>query len=262
MGWIEGLLTSGPLLAVGVILFVVLAASRELGGLMHRYIIGRKSKAEGSDAEVGLILSGVVGLLSLLIGFTFSLAVTRYEARREQVTAEANAIETAFTRAQLLEEPSRAQMSSLLRAYAETRLRYGLATETEQPRLVTASRAQRRALAIAVVEATRSGKAPAAGNLMIQALDDVVDRGVDREGALAAHIPMKVLLVLLFYVTAAAMVLGYALQAHRGRHRVATAVLFLLQALALSTILDLDRPRGGSIVVSQEPLAALLQDLR
>jgi hypothetical protein len=262
MGWIETLLTSGPLAAVGVVLFVTLVAAREAGGWLHRLINRRGGPAEGSDAEVGLILSGVVGLLSLLIGFTFSLSLTRYETRREQVTAEANAIETAFTRAQLLEAAPRAQLSAMLRAYAETRLKYGLAAEAEREPFSDASRAQRRALTIAAVEAARTAPTPAAGGLLIQAMDDLSDQGVERDGTLATHVPMQVLLVLLVYVVAAAMVLGYALQAHKGRHRVATAVLFLLQALALVTILDLDRPRGGFITVSQAPLEAVADDLR
>lgn len=258
---IEWALANWPLPVVGVLLAVVLCGARELGGLAHRRLNPEAEARAAHAAETGFILTSVIGLLSLLIAFTFNLALTRYEARRALVAAEANAVDTAFQRAQLLDDPARKQVSDLVRAYGRTRLQYGLADEAHKPSLLAASRAQRRVLARTVFEAVRPEPARPAAALLIPAINEIAMRGVDREAALSARIPDRVMLLLLWYAVAAAATLGYALESTRGRHRVATGMLFLLLAVTIATMLDLDRPRSGLIVISQEPMRQVLDEI-
>src|SRR5262249_53004306 len=72
-------------------------------------------KADGHD----YILSAVLGLLALLTGFTFSLAIGRFEVRRDLVLQQANALGTAYLRTQLLPEPHRTRLSGLIREYTD-----------------------------------------------------------------------------------------------------------------------------------------------
>ncbi|MCE2988033.1 MAG: hypothetical protein LW830_09285 [Phenylobacterium sp.] len=74
-----------------------------------------------SQAGEGLIATSMVGLLSLLIAFTFSLALARHELRRTLVVEEANAIGVAYMRAQLLKEPYRSDLSNVIISYAQVR---------------------------------------------------------------------------------------------------------------------------------------------
>jgi hypothetical protein len=103
-----------PIWATGLVLLaVVILASRT--GIRLR--AGNASNEDG-----GYILSAALGLLALLIGFTFSLALSRYEMRTDLVLQEANAIGTTYLRAQLAPEPFRSQLQTLVRRYLDARL--------------------------------------------------------------------------------------------------------------------------------------------
>ena len=82
------------------------------------YWTGRKVRKEGEqDTQVYTILAAILGLLGLLLAFTFSMAAARYDVRRNLVVQESNAIGTAYLRTQMLPEPHRTQISDLLRVY-------------------------------------------------------------------------------------------------------------------------------------------------
>lgn len=89
--------------------------------LRQRRNLAPDVEAEDANQE-GYVVSAVMGLLALLIGFTFSLAIDRFDTRRERVLMEANAIETTYLRAQLLDEPHRARISRLLVRYTDLSL--------------------------------------------------------------------------------------------------------------------------------------------
>src|SRR4051795_2617372 len=82
--------------------------------------LGRRG--DGHSTNIGTLESATVGLLALIIGFTFSMALSRFEARRDAVVQEANAIGTTALRARFLPEPYRAESLKLLRDYTQVRL--------------------------------------------------------------------------------------------------------------------------------------------
>ena len=86
----------------------------------------RRRKATGSglatDNQEGYIVSGVLGLLALMLGFTLAMAVDRFDTRRVLVLQDANAIGTTYLRAQLLDEPHRSRISRLLVDYTDNRI--------------------------------------------------------------------------------------------------------------------------------------------
>ncbi len=126
---------------VGIVLFAVQVLAREAGGWVRRLIAGSADARAEDASDKGLILSGVLGLLALMIAFTFSLAMNRYEARRNLVVAEANAIGTAEMRVQILASPQGAGLARRLHAYARTRLQFGLASAEEKPTFARSSAA-------------------------------------------------------------------------------------------------------------------------
>ena len=85
-------------------------------------IIGILQTTTEVKGQESYVVSAVLGLLALLLAFTFSLATDRFEARRVLVLEESNAIGTAFLRTQLLGEPHRARLSQLLIEYTDNRI--------------------------------------------------------------------------------------------------------------------------------------------
>jgi len=120
MNALSRFLADQQLWIVGLSLFILMVTVRSLVERIRR----RRSSAVGaglSQAGEGLIATSMVGLLSLLIAFTFSLALSRHELRRTLVVEEANAIGVAYMRAQLLQEPYRTDLSNVIVSYAQVR---------------------------------------------------------------------------------------------------------------------------------------------
>jgi hypothetical protein len=97
---------------------------------------------------------------------------------------------------------------------------------------------------------------------LMDAMNDSFDLASARVAMRQAHIPDRVLAILLLYAFLSAVMLGYILSANGRPHRIATAMLLALMTLALIVILDLDRPRTGAILVSQQPMIDLKASLR
>jgi hypothetical protein len=246
-----------PVWADGVAIFMLLIVATQLGGLLR----ARRAQASGEDETY--VLSAAVGLLGLLIGFTFSLALSRYEQRRELVLQEANAIGTLYLRADLTPQPFRGQLQALERSYVDARL--ALARAGEDPAAIT--RAERDAETLqgrlwrTAMAAVPQITPPITASLLVASLNDTIDLAASRKAALSARLPASVLAVLIVYAAISAAIVGYVVGGTGGRPRISAVILFALTTLAITLILDLDRPRTGSIVVSQAPLVDLKQSI-
>jgi uncharacterized membrane protein/uncharacterized membrane protein (Fun14 family) len=250
----EVVLNQTPLWLISILFFVGLMIAKTLGGWF-----GAKGSAEASSYDH--ILSGVMGLLALLIAFTFGMALDRYETRRELVVAEANAIGTAAMRVGLLDPPREARLAELYRRYAETRLRYGLAGAAEKPSHEAASSELGDRIQTETLEAVRPIRETPLAAVIVTSVNDVQDLRAAREAAIASQLPATVVVSVGVYALVAAGLLGAALGAAGRAHRTMSALLFGLLTLALAMVLDLDRPRRGVIQVSQEPMARLVASL-
>src|SRR5688572_6962231 len=106
------------LLIASVILGMLLVAALAGWIVRRRVSPGRvDNEREIADAQLGYLIAAMLGNLALLLAFTFSVALDRYESRRRLAIEEANAIGTSYLRAQLLEEPHRTRISNILVAY-------------------------------------------------------------------------------------------------------------------------------------------------
>lgn len=246
------LLETTPLFIIGLVILALMLAGVELGYRGQGWLRRNKDRTEAGKGGQDHLLSAVLGLLALLLGFTFSMALDRYEARRDLVLQEANAIGTTWLRTRLLEEPNRAAMSGLLRAYVDARLAWSetgaskadlAQTEALQQKLWTVTGA-----------AMRTDPSPQLSRGVMDAMNQSFDLASARTAARLAHIPGHVLGILLLFAALSAVMLGYILADNGKPHRIATMLLLVLLTLALVAILDLDRPRSGGIQVSQQPL--------
>jgi hypothetical protein len=198
----------------------------------------------------------VLGLLALLIGFTFSLALARFETRRELVVSEANAMGTTWLRFDLLDAEPRDRARQLMKQYAAARLAYGLADSTED--IAGTSQRADELKAASWKEITtdlmplRTTPFP---QLLLALANEMIDIAGERTAAAAAHVPDRLFGTLALYCFVAAGLTGYL----RGRYRTATTLVFLLVVLALGLVADLDAPTKGLVRVPQEPIAAFIR---
>lgn len=247
--------TSLPPWALSLALLVLMVIGREAGYALNRVRLSR-GHADGDDSKVDFALGAVLGLLALLIGFTFSLALERYETRRTLVVSEANAMGTTWLRFDLLEPDARDKTRDLMRQYASARLAYGLADSTERQ-----AEASKRADDIQVrlwgeiVTAVTPYRSTAFPQVLLNPANEMIDLAGERKAAAAAHVPARLMGTLAVYCIVAAGLTGYL----RGSFRSATTLVFVLVALALGLVVDLDLPNKGLIHVPQEPIADFIR---
>lgn len=253
-----------PLIAIGLGIFFLLVIAMEIGLRWQRLGARGGAKPTKLAPVPDHLFTAMLGLLALLLGFTFSLALNRYEDRRALVVAEANALGTAFLRAQLLEPVSSKALESSLYRYAQLRVDWSERAEAGQddPRMASLQSQ----IWSEVGRAIRTDPSPQLTRGLMDAVNESFDLAASRAAARGAHIPGAVLEILCLSAVLAALMLGYTIAASGGasgtRHRPAALLLLLLLALALTMIFDLERSVSGTIQVSQEPLKALLSSMR
>ena len=104
------------LLTIFLVALAAILVALEIG-----HWLGVRATGKGGD-NISTLEGAVIGLLALMVGFTFAMALSRFEARRDAILAEANAIGTTALRARLLPEPRRKEVLGLLRDYVKIRL--------------------------------------------------------------------------------------------------------------------------------------------
>ena len=252
-------LALAPLWVIGLVIFGGLTAAVMIGKTVGRHQNAETPRKGGEDAESGdqaITLSSVLGLLALLVAFTFSIALDRFDTRRANVLLEANAIGTTYLRAQLLEQPHRARISKLLTDYTDARL--AVATVSAGPRqraLLATSDRLIVDLWAATVAASPSMRPYGFSHSFLDTMNNLIDMDAARKASRQAHVPAAVFLALFLYQFVAAAVISYVVGGRTSRR---TAwVLLGLFGLLLVLIIDIDRPTSGVITESQEPMLQL-----
>ena len=249
-------LNNAPLFWLGVVLFAAMIAAASIG----RYLRMRTSATETKDDKhEGYIVSAVLGLLALLTGFTFSLAVERFETRRELVLQQANALGTAYLRAQLLPAPHRARLSGVLVEYTDNAIVLANAGPLRSAPLLAKDDEILTRLWASTAAAYDDIRTLPFSVPFVTAINAVIDMDGARRAARMAHVPTEVFAVLLIYLVGTAGVLGYVLTERRGR--LAAGFLLVLLTLSQILIIDIDRPTTGGIREHQGPMENLRDSL-
>ena len=245
----------GPELPLVVGLFLLVLLAREAG-----YRVGRVEAGPSADPvrpQVNIVVAATLALLALLVGFSLTMAVGRYDARRQLVLTEANAIGTAHLRARLLPPPAGPELVTRLREYVALRLDatgdvHDLARQTEalQGEMVT-------------MVGSLARQEPSSGSVerFIDALKELIDLHERRVSAFESFVPEAVLYLLAIDALGAAFVAGYGSALGGHRNRLTTTVYAVLICLVILVIVDLDRPARGLIRVSQRSLERQYQQL-
>jgi hypothetical protein len=148
--------------------------------------LGIRAKGHGESCNISAVEQSLLGLVALVVGFTFFMALTRFEARREAVLNEASAIGTTALRARLLPEPHRAQSLKLLREYVQMRIDYISTGKSfaELPTTIDRSNNIQEALWQQVKALSTKDNNMVPTGLFIQTLNDMIDSQGKRLSAL------------------------------------------------------------------------------
>ncbi|MHC2333407.1 bestrophin-like domain [Bradyrhizobium sp. USDA 4454] len=236
-------------LFVGLLALVVVAI--EIG-----WRIGTRIKGRGGS-NIFALEQSLIGLLALIIGFTFFMALTRFEARREAVVNEANAIGTTALRSRLLPEPHRTESLKLLREYARIRVEGANTGRSliDLPTVIARSNEIHEALWLHAEALAAKEKVLIPLSLFMQSLNEIIDSQGRRLAHLRNRIPNVVLLALVVMTVVSTGIAGYAGGVDVQRARMPIYLTGLLLCGLVYVILDLDRPAAGLIMIDQAPMS-------
>jgi hypothetical protein len=231
---------------------VLLWAAMWLGAVARE----RGAHLAESEGKILTVLQGaLLTLFGLLMGFTFSMAESRYELRKELVVREANALGTTWLRSATLTEPARSQEQTMLREYVPERVRFleeGRSAAEVDEALERTEMLQRRLWGVASGYAAEHRDAVT--GLYLATLNESIDVAEERTAANENRIPAVVWLMLLFVGCSATFLAGVSV---RSQSRIVQAALPVVLAGVLVLTRDLDSPRFGFIRVSQPSMERL-----
>ena len=227
-------------------LFVGMILLLELGRRLGRR--GQRRDEEGARAGLGAVEGAVFALLGLLIAFTFSGAASRFDARRQLIVQEANAIGTAWLRLDLLSTNAQPALRELMRNYLDSRLlAYQKIPDLEGARaeLNKANRLQGEIWQRAVTACQESPN-PVSAQL-IPALNEMFDIATTRTMSVQTHPPTIIYGMLGVLALMSSLLAGYAMAGGKKRSWIHMIAFPLIMAASVYVILDLEFPRIGMI---------------
>jgi hypothetical protein len=238
-----------PLGLLYPLVIVLIAGAGEFGHWLARRFPGARS------TDLSTLTGAGLGLLALLLGFSFSLALSRFDARRTLVLEEANAIGSTANFALMLPSQAQKPILTLLREYTALRIHLGVPYDPVQfDRDVDRSVALQGALWQAAVAVSASNPQSLPAYRFIGSLNEVNNIHESRVTALRYHVPGEVLLMLLGVAMLAIGLTGVQAGAADRRGRIASLLMSITIASVMVLIVDLDQPARGLIRVSVQPL--------
>lgn len=246
-------------LALAAVLFCLLPAGAQIG-----YVLGRRAAArcsEGARSHVATWEGAVLGLAALLIGFTFAMAATRYDARKQIMLTEANAIGTTYLRTRLLDEPRGEALRALLRRYVDARLAFNDAGGDRRhiKEAIRASAGLEQEIWSRVADAARSDSHSVMIGLLVQAANDLIDNSETYTFSLENPVPPLVFLVLILVATIAMAAVGYSCGLETTRLAFGMLMMPLLLAAVIILVFDIAHPRLGIVGIRDQSLIRLRQ---
>ena len=245
------------------LLFAIFLASMFLGAEAGFWLGRIAPKDPAENKEASMVTTSMLAVLGLLLGFSMSMAVSRFEMRKLLVVQESNALGTSWLRTQLLPEPVRTEVSNSLRVYVDARIRGGGVGED----LTRLNYAHEEALRLQsefwerTVAYSRMDPNPVTSGLLLQSLNESIDLAAARWVAIFNHVPESVFLVDALIAVLSAVLLGYQPGIDGQRRRFTTSVLAMTIALIWISVIDMDRPHHGFIQIGQEPMLELRRQI-
>jgi hypothetical protein len=253
------LLDNLPLWVLAICILAVILLATEAGYRLGR-ARGRRPEPE-KESSVGAAVAATLALVGFMLAFTFSIAGTRFDARRQAVLDEANAIGTTYLRAGMLPDDRGKIVRNLLREYVDARLE-GVRKGAIEDALRRSNELHNSLWAEAEAAGKKYPESIQAG-LFVQTLNEMIDLHETRIVAgLYSRIP-PIVWAALYVLTALSMLgIGYQAGLSSKKRSIAFAVLAVTFTTVLILVADLDRPGEGTLRVSQQPLVDVRDTMR
>ena len=251
----------GKLIEQPLLMFAAAFLSQWLASFMGAWLHRRYPSAQDEQHEdLGIILGASLTLLALIIGFSVSMASTRYDQRKNLEESESNAIGTEMLRADLLPPPDAANVRSLLGAYLDQRILFFInQDDARQPQIDQATLQLQTSLWAAVRRAAAAEPTPVAA-LVLAGMNDVINSQGYTQAAFWNRIPPGVWGLMATIALCSNLLFGF--RSHGGRAaRKLSLVLPFIVSMAFLLIADVDAPRHGLIHVSSQNLENLAKSL-
>ena len=247
-----------PVWLILVVFALFMLAAYEVGFRVGRWWQDRTPGEQ--EGPTGVLVGSLLALMAFLLGITMGMAADRFDARRGLVLEEANTIRAAYLQAGYLRSPESEQVRELLREYAPLRV----ATNDDAELAANLARSEEiHAELWAIVETLVAETDPS--DLLALFVDNVTQVIQIHEAritaALYARVPETVLLLLLGGSVLTLGMVGYSAGMTGRRSLISAAVLVAVLSVVTVLVLDLDRPRDGFIVVSQQPVLDLIAEI-
>lgn len=245
------------ILPIVVGLLVILLLALEVGFRRGRRAV--ELHDEAPSAQIGAVQGAILGMLGLLLAFSFAAAGGRFLERQDMIVAEANAIGTAWLRADLLDEPARSELRAALKDYTVHRI---TARSRFSAQMLDADAVEIERLHARIWQSALAGvrARPEAVLALLNPVNEVIDLHSTRLYAAQKHLPTLVLALLIASSVLALGVIGYGCGVAGRRSAAMTVPLAIVIGVALWITIDLDYPRRGLLQLSDAPLRALRFD--
>ncbi len=222
----------------------------------------RRKAAMDEDVrqDFSFILSGMLTLLALLIGFTFSMAIGRYDLRKTFEEGEANAIGTEYLRADLLPATDAENVRGMLGDYLKLRVSFYRAQSDQEFQQINDHTEQLQNELWAAVHAPAMSTPTPVSALALAGMNDVLNSQSYAQAAYWNRIPLAAWILLFVIGVGCSLLIGYGARSGRAGRK----LLFILPfgaSIAFMLIADLDAPRHGIIRVLPQNLMSLEKSL-
>ena len=216
----------------------------------------RRTQEDTEHEYVGVIEGAVLALLALIIGFSFSMAVGRYDQRKNYEEAEANAIGTEYVRADLLPPADASRVRQLLKSYLDQRVLFYTTRDQGKLEQVEAATGRLQRDLWSAVRASAAAQPTPVAALAVSGMNDVLNSQGYTQAAWWNRIPTAAWCLMVVTAIACNGLVGYNARQPRTRPRT-FFILPAIVAVSFFLIADLDSPRGGVIRVAPQNLISL-----
>ena len=244
--------TELPLLVFAVS-FLLLWVSERVGSKL-------RNRIEEVHEDFGVILTATLTLLGLILGFTFSMAVSRYDQRKLYEAEEANAIGTEYLRLDLLPASDDENLRVLLRDYLDQRILFYQTRDRERLQRIDDATAQLQSKLWASIRSRSLAHETVTTSLAVSGMNNVLDSRGYTQAAWRNRIPLAAWTLMGLIAISGNLMVGLYLR-RLGSHRSLLMVLPAIVSLSFLLIADIDSPRGGLIHVKPENLISVAESL-
>lgn len=244
------------------ITMVLIIVCIEIGNRIGKLLQARNKNE--NDGMINVVSGSVLGLLSLLLAFTFGIVSDRYDSRKSLVREEANQLGTVWLRTDFIPEPERTASRELLKEYLKLRLSLITVPDAEniEKSLNEAERIQEKLWALGGMHLNNEMRSNL-GALYFDSLNSLIEiQGLRVAIAFRGHLPQGLWISLYVLLVSAMLTMGYYSAVIRSRRNFSSLLLAFSFSMVIAIISNLDKLQTNHFQISQRPLIDLQKKMK